>query len=133
MFQPVVFDAVRNLKPVDGGLVYGEAEYSFRSASNIDGKTIEDAAGHKVINADGKVKEFDFTPKTDLLPLVSLFFLILGFNRQMRCDYVILKSNIMEEVKYLHNELVQAIRGGQFISVHVSHYFNKNHELRDDI
>ncbi|KAJ8735369.1 hypothetical protein PYW07_006989 [Mythimna separata] len=69
-FKPAVFEGVRNLKPVDGGHVYGEAEYSFHSASNIDGKTTEDKAGHKVVNTDGKVKEFDFTPKTDLSSLI---------------------------------------------------------------
>ncbi|XP_026732078.1 uncharacterized protein LOC113496892 [Trichoplusia ni] len=65
VFKPLSFNNVRNLKPVPDGQVYGEAEYSYHTASNINGQTLEDAGGHKVINNNGKVREFNFTPDTD--------------------------------------------------------------------
>lgn len=72
MFQPPLFDSLRDLKPENGGHVYGEAEYAYHSASNVNGKTTEHNAGHKIINEDGRVKEFDFTPSTSHAPLVSI-------------------------------------------------------------
>lgn len=66
---------MRNLKPVPDGQVYGEAEYSYHTASNINGQTLEDAGGHKVINNNGKVREFNFTPDTD--QFVSLLFIFI--------------------------------------------------------
>nr|WDD44673.1 seroin 2 [Ephestia kuehniella] len=54
---------VKSLKPVPGGEVYGEAEYTFHSSSNVNGKTMETSGGHKIINNNGRIEEFDFQPK----------------------------------------------------------------------
>ncbi|XP_053618016.1 uncharacterized protein LOC128679652 [Plodia interpunctella] len=55
--------SVKSLKPVQGGEVYGEAEYTFHSSSNVNGKTMETSGGHKIINNNGRIEEFDFQPK----------------------------------------------------------------------
>ncbi|CAH0695028.1 unnamed protein product [Spodoptera exigua] len=70
-WMPPSFDSLRELKPENGGHVYGEAEYAYHSASNINGRTTEQSAGHKIINEDGRVKEFDFTPSTDYSPVIQ--------------------------------------------------------------
>lgn len=70
--QSLTFTNVRDLKPPQGGHVYGEAQYAYHTATNINGQKTEDAGGHKIINNDGKVKEFDFTPKPKFGP-VSYF------------------------------------------------------------
>ncbi|XP_060803632.1 uncharacterized protein LOC106133522 [Amyelois transitella] len=54
---------VKSLKPVEGGEVYGEAEYTFHSSSNVNGQKTESSGGHKVINDNGRIQEFDFQPK----------------------------------------------------------------------
>lgn len=56
------FNSIRNLQPLAGGQVYGEAEYTFHSSSNINGKKNQESGGHKIINDNGKVNEFDFKP-----------------------------------------------------------------------
>ncbi|XP_063899640.1 uncharacterized protein LOC110383862 isoform X1 [Helicoverpa armigera] len=81
------FNSVRDLKPADGAHVYGEAEYSFHSASNIDGKTSEEHAGHKIINDDGKIEEFDFTPSSTQFPLLSPIITSLGGHSPISNDY----------------------------------------------
>ncbi|KAF9423259.1 hypothetical protein HW555_001328 [Spodoptera exigua] len=70
-WMPPSFDSLRELKPENGGHVYGEAEYAYHSASNINGRTTEQSVGHKIINEDGRVKEFDFTPSTDYSPVIQ--------------------------------------------------------------
>ncbi|XP_028175151.1 uncharacterized protein LOC135086714 [Ostrinia nubilalis] len=54
---------VRSLKPLEGGHVYGESEYTFRSESNVNGKKTESKGGHRVVNKDGVVTEYDIEPK----------------------------------------------------------------------
>ncbi|KAL4713864.1 hypothetical protein ACJJTC_015518 [Scirpophaga incertulas] len=54
---------VRNLKPIPGGHVYGESQYAFHESSNINGKKTENSGGHKIINDNGKVLEYDFNPQ----------------------------------------------------------------------
>ncbi|KAM3967460.1 uncharacterized protein ACR2FA_009828 [Aphomia sociella] len=63
IWAPVTAGSVKSLKPVGGGHVYGESEYTFHSQTNVGGETKEQSGGHKVINNDGKVSEFDFKPK----------------------------------------------------------------------
>lgn len=77
-WKPPLFDSLRDLKPENGGHVYGEAEYAYHSASNVNGKTTEHNAGHKIINEDGRVKEFDFTPSTSHAPLLQSLVSSLG-------------------------------------------------------
>ncbi|CAH0767087.1 unnamed protein product [Diatraea saccharalis] len=55
--------SVRSLRPPQGGHVYGEAEYAFHESSNINGKKTERSGGHKIINNDGRIHEYDFDPK----------------------------------------------------------------------
>ncbi|XP_026758992.1 uncharacterized protein LOC113518326 [Galleria mellonella] len=62
IWKSVPSGSVKSLKPVGGGHVYGEAEYTFHSSSNVGGQTKEQSGGHKVINNDGKVSEYDFKP-----------------------------------------------------------------------
>lgn len=52
--------------------MYGESEVTFHSSSDLDGQKTEQSAGHKIINKDGLVKEFDFKPKFDQNPLFKL-------------------------------------------------------------
>ncbi|CAB3239739.1 unnamed protein product [Arctia plantaginis] len=61
-WKPVDFHSIKELKPPQGGQVYGEAEYTFQSSSDFDGQKTEERGGHKIINNNGKVKEFDFQP-----------------------------------------------------------------------
>ncbi|XP_075969823.1 uncharacterized protein LOC142972505 [Anticarsia gemmatalis] len=61
-WKPVSFNSVRSLKPPQGGQVYGEAEYTFQSSSDFNGQKTHESGGHKVVNNNGKVKEFDFKP-----------------------------------------------------------------------
>ncbi|CAH0405532.1 unnamed protein product [Chilo suppressalis] len=65
MFEPSISSgSVRSLRPPGpGGHVYGEAEYAFHESSNINGKKTERSGGHKIINDNGKVHEYDFVPK----------------------------------------------------------------------
>ncbi|KOB72512.1 Uncharacterized protein OBRU01_12375, partial [Operophtera brumata] len=71
-WQPVPLGNVRSLKPVKGGHVYGESEYTFQSSSDQNGQKTEQSAGHKIINNDGDVKEFDFKPKFEQNPFFKL-------------------------------------------------------------
>ncbi|MFB9840687.1 hypothetical protein, partial [Actinoallomurus acaciae] len=54
--------SVRSLQSPPGGHVFGQSEYTFKTSSNVNGKTSENSGGHRVINNDGKVEEFDFQP-----------------------------------------------------------------------
>ncbi|XP_059048071.1 uncharacterized protein LOC131843445 [Achroia grisella] len=63
IWKPISSGSVKSLKPLGGGHVYGESEYTFHSSSNVGGQTQEQSGGHKVINNDGKVSEYDFKPK----------------------------------------------------------------------
>lgn len=62
------FSGIRDLKPVLGGHVYGKADLTVRSETALNGKTIEESAsGHRVVNDDGHVSEFNIKPdETDL-------------------------------------------------------------------
>ncbi|XP_004932379.1 uncharacterized protein LOC101741030 [Bombyx mori] len=62
-WKPVSAGSVKSLKPIPGGHVYGESEYTFHSSSDINGQKTDKSGGHKIINDDGKVYEFDFNPK----------------------------------------------------------------------
>lgn len=64
---------MRDLKPPQGGQVYGEAQFQFHKSSNVNGKVSEDQGGHKVINNNGHVEEFDFTPSPPKSPVVTYF------------------------------------------------------------
>ncbi|KAL0901813.1 hypothetical protein ABMA27_006982 [Loxostege sticticalis] len=64
LWEPnVASGSVRSLKPQAGGHVYGEASYSFKTESIVGDKKTENKGGHKIINNDGVVKEYDFEPK----------------------------------------------------------------------
>lgn len=53
---------IKSLKPVNGGHVYGESNFEYRSATNVDGHTQEQSGGHKVVNKDGVITEYDYKP-----------------------------------------------------------------------
>ncbi|KAJ0182711.1 hypothetical protein K1T71_002080 [Dendrolimus kikuchii] len=55
-------DIIKNLKPIPGGHVYGEAENNFQASANVNGQSFEKAGGYKVVNDDGKVSEFSLQP-----------------------------------------------------------------------
>lgn len=84
-WKPPSFNSLRELKPENGGHVYGEAEYAYHSASNVNGRTTEQNAGHKIINEDGRVKEYDFTPSTSYTPHLPSIISPVG---QKAGDYV---------------------------------------------
>nr|AXY94672.1 seroin transcript 3 [Tineola bisselliella] len=62
VFQGRHFD-IKNLHPTDGGHVYGESKFEYHTATNVNGHEDKHSGGHKVINKDGHVTEFDYTPQ----------------------------------------------------------------------
>lgn len=63
LLQSLSLGNIKDLKPVQGGHVYGESELTFHESSDINGQKLEQSGGHKVINDDGKVIEYDFKPQ----------------------------------------------------------------------
>ncbi|KAG6447427.1 uncharacterized protein LOC115441707 [Manduca sexta] len=61
-WEPLPVANVKNLKPIPGGHVYGESQYTFHSETNVNGETSEKSGGHKIVNDDGRISEFDFKP-----------------------------------------------------------------------
>ncbi|KAI8438185.1 hypothetical protein MSG28_010806 [Choristoneura fumiferana] len=53
---------VRSLKPQGGGHVYAESDVNFKSSSSNNGQYASQSGGHKVINNDGAVSEYDYKP-----------------------------------------------------------------------
>ncbi|XP_047984590.1 uncharacterized protein LOC125225093 [Leguminivora glycinivorella] len=58
-FGPHAMGDVRSLKPPSGGHVFAEAQSTFEHASSVAGKSSHERGGHKVVNNDGKVAEWD--------------------------------------------------------------------------
>nr|NP_001299458.1 uncharacterized protein LOC106124986 precursor [Papilio xuthus]BAM18059.1 unknown secreted protein [Papilio xuthus] len=54
------FDSIRSLQP-DGpdSNVYGEAQYSFHSSSNVNGQKSEQRGGRRIVNKNGVVEEYE--------------------------------------------------------------------------
>ncbi|GBP90093.1 hypothetical protein EVAR_66592_1 [Eumeta japonica] len=60
--RPLSEAEIRELKPEKGGYVHAEAISTFKSSSNVGGKTMSQSGGHKIINDNGAVTEFNFMP-----------------------------------------------------------------------
>ena len=63
IWKSLALGDVKELKPAPGGHVYGESEFTFHESSDVNGQKSEKSGGHKVINDDGKVSEYDFKPQ----------------------------------------------------------------------
>ncbi|XP_068626644.1 uncharacterized protein [Battus philenor] len=58
-FQPD-FEGIRSLQPQGpDSHVYGEAQYSYHSSSNVNGQKSEQRGGRRIINKNGVVEEYD--------------------------------------------------------------------------
>ncbi|CAK1544502.1 unnamed protein product [Leptosia nina] len=60
---------VSELQPIPGAHVFGQAESSFSSYSNNNGQISTESGGYGVINKDGQVSTYSFTPKNILAPI----------------------------------------------------------------
>ncbi|XP_038208135.1 uncharacterized protein LOC119829609 [Zerene cesonia] len=62
-FGPDLSGSVASLKPGPDTHVYGQAESSYVSYSNDNGRVSKKSGGFGVVNKDGEVSTYKFTPK----------------------------------------------------------------------
>ncbi|CAH3962998.1 uncharacterized protein LOC123714295 [Pieris brassicae] len=66
--QPNLNTDVASLQPGPGAHVFGQAESSFSSYSNNNGQVSTESGGYGLINKDGVVSSYSFTPKNLVTP-----------------------------------------------------------------
>ncbi|XP_026320154.1 uncharacterized protein LOC113230436 [Hyposmocoma kahamanoa] len=55
---------LRSYRVNDGEKFYGESDSQFHYSSNVNGKINQRSGGHRIINDNGQVSEYDYKPSS---------------------------------------------------------------------